>query len=119
MTQRIFIPLHREEVAPRFDLATEVLHAEFSDDGAIVKEKLLILPGPSAERLCHMVMTEHIHTLICGGIDQEVYDYLVWKRIRVIDDVIGPGALMLRRYLKGHLKAGDIVISDKAKVSSS
>lgn len=115
MTHRIFIPLHREEVAPRFDLATEVLHAEADDDGAILKEKLLILPGPSAERLCHMMMTEHIHTVICGGIDQEVYDYLVWKRIRVIDDVIGPGALVLRRYLAGRLNAGDILFTGSEK----
>lgn len=113
MTQRIFIPLHHEEVAPRFDLATEVLKAECSDAGDILKEKVLILPGPSAERLCHMAVTEQTHTVICGGIDQEVYDYLTWKRVVVIDDVIGPGALVLRRFLAGRLKAGDVVGSSQ------
>lgn len=109
MTHRIFIPLFQEEVSPRFDLSTEVLHAESGEDGAILKEKLLILPGPSAERLCHMIITEHVHTVICGGIDQELYDFLLWKRIRVIDDVVGPGTLVLRRYLAGRLAAGDVV----------
>ncbi|MDA8137771.1 MAG: hypothetical protein M0036_03880 [Desulfobacteraceae bacterium] len=109
MTQRIIIPLHEEEVAPRFDLSTEVLTVECGDDGQILKEKILILPGPSAERLCHLALTEKAHLIICGGIDQEVFDYLIWKRVQVIDDVIGPGALVLQRYLKGHLKAGDIV----------
>lgn len=119
MSNRIFIPLFQEEVAPRFDLATEVLHAESDDDGAIVKEKLLILPGPSAERLCHMVMTEHIDTIICGGIDQEVYDYLLWKRISVIDDVIGPGSLVLQRHLAGRLNAGDVVFSEQKRSDRS
>lgn len=109
MTHRIFIPLHQEEVAPRFDLATEVLSAEAGDDGRILKEKVLILPGPSVERLCHMVITEQIRTVICGGIDQEVYDYLIWKRVAVIDDVIGPGTTVLRRFLAGRLKPGDVV----------
>lgn len=113
MTHRIFIPLHQEEVAPRFDLSTEVLSAEAGDNGVILKEKVLILPGPSVERLCHMVITERIHTVICGGIDQEVYDYLIWKSVAVIDDVIGPGALALRYFLEGRLKAGDIVPREK------
>ncbi len=113
MTYRIFIPLYQEEVSPRFDLSTEVLHAECDDNGSILKEKLLILPGPSAERLCHMVMTEHIQTVICGGIDQELYDFLLWKGVQVIDDVIGPGALVLRRYVAGGLKSGDVVTSDR------
>lgn len=111
--QRIFIPLHKQEVAPRFDLSTEVLNAQCGDDGNLIEEKILILPGPSAQRLCHMIVTEHIHTIICGGIDQEVYDYLIWKNVVVIDDVIGTAALVLRRFLKGRLKAGDIVTSDR------
>lgn len=111
MNRKIFIPLHEEEVAPRFDLCTEVLMAECDPDGGILQEKILILPGPSSERLCHMVMTEHVQTVICGGIDQEVYDYLTWKRIEVIDDVIGPATAVLRSYAAGALKAGDIVHS--------
>ncbi|RJQ74496.1 MAG: dinitrogenase iron-molybdenum cofactor biosynthesis protein [Desulfobacteraceae bacterium] len=109
MIRKIFIPLHEEEVAPRFDLATAVLMAECDADGRILQEKVLILPGPSAERLCHTVMTEHVQTVICGGIEQEVYDYLTWKRIEVIDNVIGSGAAVLRRYLANDLRAGEIV----------
>jgi hypothetical protein len=109
MTQRILIPLHDQEVAPRFDLATEVLLAEHGVEGQPAKEKILILPGPSAERLCHLALTEQVHVVICGGIEQEVYDYLIWKHIQVIDDVIGPGSAVLKGYLDGHLKSGDIV----------
>lgn len=119
MTHKVFIPLHEEEVAPRFDLAAEVLMVECDAQGRVVQEKVLILPGPSAERLCHMVMTEQVRTVICGGIDQEVYDYLTWKRIVVIDNVIGFSTLVLRRYAAGQLKSGDIVVSEERHRSSS
>jgi predicted Fe-Mo cluster-binding NifX family protein len=109
MIRKIFIPLSEEEVAPRFDLAAEVLMAELEEGGRILQEKLLILPEPSAERLCHMVITEHAHTVICGGIEAEVFDYLTWKGIAVIDDVIGKAPDVLRRLAQGRLKPGEIV----------
>jgi len=109
MNHKIFIPLHEEEVAPRFDLATEVMIAECDPQGRILQEKVLILPGPSAERLSHMIVTEHIRTVICGGIDQEVYDYLTWKKVEVLDNVIGPASIVLRRYIQKCLKSGDIL----------
>ncbi len=111
MTLKVMIPLLKEEVAPRFDLSTEILMAWCSAEGDVEQEKLLILPGPSAERICHMAMTEHVKAIICGGIDQEVFDYLTWKKVEVIDDVIGRAASVLRRYLSGQLRCGDIVSS--------
>ena len=109
MKRRVFIPLYDEDVAPRFDLATEVLMAECSPSGQILREKVLILPGPSAERLCHMIITEGAHVLICGGIEQEFYDYLTWKRITVIDNVIGRCRPVLERFANDTLASGDVI----------
>ena len=81
MKRKLFIPLYEDEVSPRFDLATEVMMAECASNGKIVKHNILILPGLSAERLCHMIITEAVHTVICGGIEQELYDYLTWKHV--------------------------------------
>ncbi len=114
MIRKVLIPLSEEEVAPRFDLAAEVLLAELEEDGRIIQEKVLILPEPSAERLCHMVMTEHARTVICGGIEEEVFDYLTWKGITVIDDVIGLASVVLRRHATGALKPGEIVATDSS-----
>jgi len=114
MIRKVLIPLSEEEVAPRFDLAAEVLLAELEADGRIIQEKVLILPEPSSERLCHMVMTEHAHTMICGGIEEEVFDYLTWKGITVIDDVIGLASVVLRRHAAGRLMSGEIVASDSS-----
>lgn len=109
MIRKILIPLHDGEIAPRFDLATEIQMVSCTSQGDIEEEKVLILPGPSAERICHMAMTEQVHTILCGGIDQEVYDYLTWKKVEVIDDLIGTGTHMLQRYLSGRLQRGDII----------
>ena len=109
MKYKILIPLHNEEVAPRFDLATEVLLVETGADGGIEQEKVLIMPGPSAEGLCQLVITEEVNVVICGGVEEEFYDYLSWKRVRVIDAVIGPCRSVLNRFLQNRLQPGDII----------
>ncbi len=109
MKTTVLIPLFDEEVAPRFDLATEVLMAERTADG-LLQEKVLILPGASAERLCQLIITEGIQVVICGGIEQEFYDYLTWKRVRIIDNVIGSGRELLERFFQGKLAPGDIAL---------
>jgi hypothetical protein len=111
MKQKVCIPLFDEEVAPRFDLATEVLLAELGLKGRVTQEKVLILPGPSSERLCHLILSESAGSVVCGGIDQEIHDYLCWKQINVIDNVIGPSRAVLKRFALGRLNPGDILRS--------
>jgi hypothetical protein len=36
-----------------------------------------------------MILTEGITTVICGGIEEEYFQYLTWKKVKVIDSVIG------------------------------
>ena len=110
--RKILIPLHDGEIAPRFDLSSEILVVGCTSQGKIEQEKMLILPGPSAERICHMAMTEQVHTILCGGIEQEVYEYLTWKKVEVIDDLIGLAANVMQRYLSGRLQRGDIVSAE-------
>lgn len=43
MSHKIMIPLHNDEVAPRFDLATDVLLAKLRSDGEI-SERIIVLP---------------------------------------------------------------------------
>lgn len=109
MTRRIIVPLFGSEVAPRFDLAHEVLTAKVSASNHVFDEKVLVLAEASADRLCHMIISEENTTVICGGIEQEHLDYLVWKQIEVIDNVIGPSDEALRRFANGKLAAGDIL----------
>jgi hypothetical protein len=108
---RILIVLYEDDVAPRFDLAMGVFIAEVSPQGDLLDEKTLVLPQASAEDLCRLILTEHISVLICGGIEQEYYDYLRWKHVQVVDSVIGPYEWALQQWLLQKLKPGDILRS--------
>jgi predicted Fe-Mo cluster-binding NifX family protein len=115
IVKKILISLYGNNVAPRFDLATEVLIASVGEDGHVVDEKILVLPHASAEKLCHMVLTEDVQTVICGGIEEEFYQYLVWKRVKVLDSVIGPADVVMDRYRQGKLQSGDILLKRRQR----
>jgi len=110
MNRKVLITLHGNEVAPRFDLATEVLIAAVAPDGSVSEDKTLVLPQSSAEKLCHMVLTEGIGTVICGAMEQEYFEYLTWKRVNVIDSVVGCYQDVLKRFCEGKLEAGDLLL---------
>jgi predicted Fe-Mo cluster-binding NifX family protein len=115
IVKKILISLYGNDVAPRFDLATEVLIASVGEDGQVVDEKILVLPQASAEKLCHMVLTEDVQTVICGGIEEEYYQYLVWKRVEVLDSVIGPANVVMDHYRQGTLQSGDILLKRRQR----
>ena len=110
MPTNVLICLDEDEVAFRFDLASEVLIAQIDEQGRVQREKVIVLPQASAEILCRMVLTENIQVVVCGGIEEEYYQYLIWKRVKVLDAVIGPSDAALKRLAAGQLQAGDILI---------
>ena len=110
MSRKIIIPLFGEDVAPRFDLATEVFIIEQGEEGEILEEKALVLPHASAEQLCHLILTEGVEVVICGGIEEEYYQFLTWKRVQVFDAVIGPWRRAEERFRQGLLKSGAVVL---------
>ena len=109
MEKRVLIPLYKKEVAPRFDLALEALIVNYGEEGSTPEEKVVVLPHASAEEMCNLILTENVDTVICGGIVEEHYQYLLWKKVRVLDSVIGPYDVALKRFLEGRLKQGEIL----------
>ena len=109
MSQKILITITESEVAPRFDLATEVLISSLGEDGSIVGNKTMVLAHESAENLCQLILAEEISVVICGGIEEEFFDYLTWKKVRVLDSVMGPWERALDRFRSGDLDAGAIL----------
>lgn len=109
MEHKILIPLYADQVAPRFDLATEVSIVSMTDDGRTLERKTAVLPRASAEQLCHLILLEKIGTVVCGGIEDEYYQYLKWKNVTVLDSVIGSYKEVIKRLEAGTLQAGDII----------
>jgi predicted Fe-Mo cluster-binding NifX family protein len=109
MHKKVLICLHGNNVAPRFDLTTEVFIASTGPENRIEDENTMVLPRASAEELCHMILTANIQTVICGGIEDEYYQYLTWKRINVFDSVIGDFNRVLEAFTQDSLRSGSIL----------
>ena len=99
MIKKVLIPISGDDVAPRFDLATEVLIFMISKAHQIEEERTVVLPGPSAEKLCHLILTENIHILICGAIEDEFYQFLRWKKITIFDAIISRWQTAFNAYI--------------------
>jgi hypothetical protein len=109
MNENLLITIWRDQVAPRFDLTSEVLIATVDSTGELLQSKTVVLPTVSAGDLCHLILTEGINSVICGGIEEEYFQYLTWKKINVIDSVIGPYELALEFARAGRLEPGTIL----------
>lgn len=107
MPKKLLIPLHEDDVAPRFDLTTEVLVVELDGEGKVRDKRVLILPHPSSEKLCHLILTEGVDVLLCGGLEEEYFNYLTWKKVLVLDNIVGSSRAVIQRYIRGGLNAGD------------
>ncbi|WP_457551784.1 NifB/NifX family molybdenum-iron cluster-binding protein [Desulfobacula sp.] len=109
MTHQLSIPIYHEEVAPRFDLATEVLIMILSKNHHTEEKKNIILSRSSADDLCHLLLSEHTNTLICGAIEDEYYQFLKWKKIDVYDSIAGSWSDAFCCWKENRLKPGDIL----------
>ncbi len=109
MERRIFLTTAGDEIAPRFDLAMEALVLRLAPDGEIIARKPLVLAHPSADELCDLILQRDMDAVVCGGIDEEHYHYLRWKRVEVFDGVIGSVEAIIARLVAGSLRPGDII----------
>ena len=112
MAHKLSIPVYQENIAPRFDMATEVFIILLSEDMIVEEKKTIVMPRSSADELCHLMLSENITTLICGGIEDECYQFLKWKKIDIFDSVVGTWPDALERWKKNILNSGDI-LSDR------
>jgi hypothetical protein len=106
---KVLLTLLDDRIAPRFDLTTEVMIIVVTEQEIAGTPRTMLLPGPSADELCSLVLKEEVATLICGGIEDEHYQFLGWKKVRVIDRVIGESGAVLGKFLSGDLLEGMVV----------
>ncbi len=114
---KVLLTIWYEDVAPRFDLASEVLMAQVdTSSGEIREEKTLVLPSTSAEELCRFILSEGVELVVCGGIENEYYQFLIWKNVKVIDSIIGRYDKALELVASGGLEPGAILKERKGVV---
>lgn len=107
---KLLLPLLGDNVAPRFDLAVEVVIVEGDATGAIAGEpRIVLLPAASADELCALILKEGINVVVCGGIEESHFQYLSWKKVTVIDRVIGPWRQAVALACANRLQPGEIL----------
>lgn len=106
---KIVAILQGNDIAPRFDLATEVLIAKIARGKISGEPRTVLLPGPGSDALCSLIIREEASLVICGGIEEAHFQYLVWKKIEVIDRVIGPAVQAIAQAIAKQLRPGGIV----------
>lgn len=87
---KIVMTVRGEYIAPRFDYTTEVIIVTCYDGQLLEEPRSIILENVSAERICDLTLKENADLVVCGGIEEKHYQFLTWKKIKVIDGVIGP-----------------------------
>lgn len=113
MSTNILVTLYRNEVAPRFDLASEVLLVTVDATGREVRRQELVLAHASADDLCDLILDREVSVVITGGMEEEHYHYLRWKRLAVLDGVAALAEDALARHLRGELEPGDILFHER------
>lgn len=109
MFHKVAIPIKKDRIASRFDLAAEVAIIEFSEELKVKNKKIIVLPGSSPDDLSHLILSENINTLICGAIEEEYFQFLRWKKIVILDSVVGGWGEAFDRWQKAILRPGDIL----------
>lgn len=112
------IPIQGDFVAPRFDLATEILIARYEEGALVGEPRTIIMERPSDEGLCQMIVEEHITVMVCGGIEEMHYNFLVWKKVNVIDGVIGDWQTALEKVIADTLTQGAVLCANIERNSS-
>ncbi len=112
---KILLTIHDNSIAPRFDQATEIMIAEHDNQRLLAEPRTIILPHRSAEELSDLIVKEGVECVICGGIEENYHKFFIWKKITVIDGIIGGHAEAIQLHLAGQLLPGMVLPSALAQ----
>ncbi|MDD2463196.1 MAG: NifB/NifX family molybdenum-iron cluster-binding protein [Desulfobulbus sp.] len=108
---KILLTVQDNSIAPRFDQATEVIIVDRDGGRKIAEPRTIILPHRSAEELSDLIVKEGVQCVVCGGIEDSFHKFFLWKKITVIDGVIGGHGEAMAKVLTGELRPGAILPS--------
>ncbi len=111
--RKLLLPIQGDFIAPRFDLATEIIVVHFENGKVVDEPRNYIMDSPSDEELCQMIVKLNITDVVCGGIEEIHYNFLVWKKIKVIDGIISNWNTALDQAIVDNLKSRSIIIPRK------
>ncbi len=112
---KTLITISGDDVSPRFDMTSELLIANIVNGILREEPKTILLGKTSSEDLCSFIIMENISCVVCGAIEEKHYKYLLWKKVEVIDSIIGPHQEAILQLTKNNLIAGAILPGSKKR----
>ncbi|MCF6175568.1 MAG: hypothetical protein L3J71_07360 [Victivallaceae bacterium] len=97
----IGLPILDNRIAPVFDVAREILLVTV-DDGKVIQQELLILPGIAREKVIKLVDTG-VKVLLCGAISNELKRSATQCGIEVVSFLSGDIQCVLKAWLADSL----------------
>ncbi len=108
---KILLTVQDNSIAPRFDQATEVIIVDHDGTQEVAEPRTIILPHRSAEELSDLIVKEGVQCVVCGGIEDSFHKFFLWKKITIIDGVIGSYVEAMDKAVAGELRSGTILSS--------
>lgn len=115
--RKLMLPVQGDYVAPRFDLATEIIIVRFENGETIGAPRTIIMEKPSDEELCQMAVESNITDVVCGGIEELHYNFLVWKKVKIIDGIIAEWHTALTHAITDRLQPRTILQPEHYQLS--
>lgn len=115
--RKLMLPIQGDFIAQRFDLATEIIIVRFEDGRVVDEPRTIIMERPSDEELCQMVVESNITDVVCGGIEELHYNFLIWKKVKVIDGIIADWRTALGRAINDDLPPRTILQPEDSHLS--
>lgn len=109
---KVAITLWDQYVSPRLDLASEVLIATIAD-GRVENTRTVIPAAASADENCRLILSEQADIVVTGGIQRRYHEYLTWKKVEVLDSVMGPWEKALQKVARGELQSEAVLYDEE------
>lgn len=97
----IGLPILDNRIAPVFDVAREILLVSI-DDGKVIQQELLILPGIAREKVVKLV-DAGVKVLLCGAISNELNSSAIKCGVEVVSFLRGDIQCVLKAWLADSL----------------
>lgn len=104
----VIVCTRNERIAPKYYDAADLLSL-FIEEGVIVHRKVIAVEALDPDELCSLVLHMKTDVIICGGIRQDYQEKLKGSSVQLIYNVIGNTDDVVKRFVEGKLRTGDIV----------
>ena len=95
-------------IAPKYYDAAQLLSLIIKS-GMIAHRKVIAVEALNPDELCALVLYMKADVVICGGIRKDFQEKLGGSSVQLIYNVIGNTDDVVKRFVRGTLRTGDIV----------